>query len=80
MKIQILGPGCKRTQKLAENVNAALRELGQKVRAETVADPETISKMGALSTPALAVDGKVMVTGRVLSVREVKKLLERATA
>jgi len=80
MKIQILGPGCKRTQELAENVNAALRELGQKVRVVTVADSETISKMGALSTPALAVDGKVMVTGRVLSVRKLKKLLERATA
>jgi len=76
MKIQILGPGCKRTKKLTENVDAALRELGQKVRVETVTDPETISKMGALTTPALAVDGKVLVTGRVLSVKEVKKLLE----
>ena len=77
MKIQILGPGCKRTKKLTENVDAALRELGPKVRVETVVDPETISKMGALTTPALAVDGKVLVTGRVLSVKEVKKLLER---
>lgn len=77
MRIQILGPGCNRTRKLTENVDAALRELGLKVRVETVTDPETISKMGALTMPALAVDGKVLVTGRVLSVKEVKKLLER---
>ena len=76
MKIQILGPGCKRTKKLTENVEAALRELRLEVRVEMVVDPETISKMGALTTPALAVDGRVLVTGRVLSVKEVRKLLE----
>ena len=76
MRIQVLGPGCKRCTLLAENVQAALSEMGLDARVEKVSDLKEIARMGVLTTPGLAVDGKVMVTGRLLSVTQVKRLLE----
>jgi small redox-active disulfide protein 2 len=75
-KIEILGPGCRRCQLLAENVQAAVVELGLDVRVEKVMDLKTIASMGVLTTPGLAVDGAVRSTGRLLTVRQVKELLE----
>ena len=74
--IQVLGPGCKRCTSLAENVEVAVKEMGLDVEVEKVTDLPTIAGMGVLTTPGLAVDGKVKVTGRLLSVRQVKNLLE----
>lgn len=74
--IQILGPGCRRCETLAENVAAAVEELGLRVTIEKVTDIVVMARMGVLTTPALAVDGTVRVSGRLLSVRQVKELLE----
>ena len=74
--IQILGPGCRRCTLLAENVTEAVKEMGMAVKVEKVTDLPTIAAMGVLTTPGLAVDGEVKVTGRLLSVRQVKTLLE----
>lgn len=74
--IQILGPGCKRCRLLAENTAAAVEELGLEVRVEKVTDLKEIARMGVLTTPGLAVDGKVKAAGRLLTVRQVKELLE----
>ena len=76
--IQILGPGCPRCTTLAENVEEAVKELGLGVKVEKVTDLKTIASMGVLTTPGLAVDGRVLVTGRLLSVRQVKELLEES--
>jgi small redox-active disulfide protein 2 len=76
--IQILGPGCKRCSLLAENVEEAVQELGLTVSVEKVTDIKTMAAMGVLTTPALAIDGKVKVAGRLLSVRQVKELLQDA--
>ena len=74
--IQILGPGCRRCTTLAENVQTAVAEMGMEAKVEKVTDLKTIAQMGVLTTPGLAVDGKVKVTGRLLSVRQVKELLK----
>ncbi|MFC1661223.1 thioredoxin family protein [Gemmatimonadota bacterium] len=50
--------------------------MGLEARVEKVTDLASIASMGILSTPGLAVDGVVLVTGRLLSARQVKKLLE----
>lgn len=77
MRIQILGPGCKRSRRLAARVAEAVQELGLDagVEVEEITDPDEIAGMGVLSAPGLAVDGKVLASGRVLSVREIRKLL-----
>jgi small redox-active disulfide protein 2 len=75
MKIQILGTGCPKCQKLTENTEAAAKELGMPYQLEKVKDIAQIMAFGVMMTPALAVDGKVKVAGRVPSVDEIKKLL-----
>lgn len=74
-KIQILGTGCPKCKKLAENAEAAAKELGIKYQLEKVTDINEIMKLGVMITPALAVDGKVKVVGKVASVEELKELL-----
>ena len=75
MKIQILGTGCSKCQKLATNVEQAANELGVAYELEKVTDPRTIAAMGVMRTPALAIDGVVRVSGRVADPAELKPLL-----
>jgi small redox-active disulfide protein 2 len=75
MKIQILGTGCPKCQKLTENTEAAAKELGLQYELEKVKDIAQIMAFGVMMTPALAVDGAVKVSGKVPSVDEIKKLL-----
>jgi small redox-active disulfide protein 2 len=73
--LQILGTGCSKCQKLTENTEAAAKELGLPYELEKVRDINQIMTFGVMMTPALVVDGKVRVAGKVPSVDEIKKLL-----
>lgn len=75
MKISVLGTGCPKCKKLAETAEFAAQELGVSYELEKVTDINDIMKYGVMITPALAIDGKVVSTGKVLSVDETKKLL-----
>ena len=75
MKIQILGTGCPKCKKLAENAEAAARDLGLESDIEKVTDINEIMRFGVMMTPALAVDGQVKVVGKVPSPDEIKKML-----
>jgi len=75
MKIQILGSGCAKCKLLEENARAAVAELGLAAEVVKVSDMETIAGMGVMSTPALAVDGVVKSSGRVLSKDQVAAFL-----
>ena len=74
--IQILGTGCPKCKRLAENAGAAAKELGLECRIEKVTDINAIVDFGVMMTPALAVDGEVKVVGKVASVEEIKRLLK----
>ena len=74
-KIQILGTGCPKCEKLAENIETAAKNLGIEYEIQKVTDINEIMKFGVMVTPALAVDGQVKVAGKVLSVEEAKNLL-----
>jgi len=74
-KIQILGTGCPKCQKLAENAEAAARELAIEYQLEKVTDIGEMMKLGVMVTPALAVDGQVKVTGKVADVGAIKEIL-----
>ncbi len=74
-KIQILGTGCPKCKKLAENAEAAARELGLEYELVKITSINDIMNFGVMMTPALAVDGEVKVSGKVPSVEEIKKLL-----
>ena len=75
MKIQILGTGCPKCQKLTENAEAAAKELGIAYEIEKVKDIEKIMAFGVMMTPALVVNGVVKVVGKVPSPQEIKVLL-----
>ncbi len=74
-KIQILGTGCPKCKKLAENAEAAAKQLGIEHQIEKITDINEIMKFGVMMTPALAVDGQVKVVGSVPSPEQIKQLL-----
>lgn len=75
MKVQVFGPGCAKCVQLYERATQAVAELGLDVEVEKVTDVREMAKAGVLSTPALAVNGKVRVSGKVPSVADIRVLL-----
>ena len=76
MKIQILGTGCAKCNSLMMATEKAAQTLGLQYELEKVTDLRQIMIFGVMATPALVVDGKVKVSGKVPSVDEIKKLLD----
>ena len=75
VKIQILGTGCPKCKKLAENAEAAAQAAGVECTFEKVTDISEIVKFGVMMTPALAVDGEVKTVGKVPTPAEIEKML-----
>lgn len=76
MKIKVLGSGCKKCVNLEENVRQALDQLGKTADLEKVEDMIEISNYNVLKTPALVIDEKVVSSGKVNSVEEIKTFLD----
>ena len=76
MHIKILGSGCNNCEVAYKHVQAAL--AAQKVAAEVtkVTDFKEIMKYGVMKTPAVVIDEKVVIAGRVPSQQEIEKLLK----
>ena len=74
-KLQILGTGCPKCKKLAENTEAAAKALGIEYELVKVTDINEIMKFGVMMTPALAVDGVVKVVGKVPDPEAIKAML-----
>jgi small redox-active disulfide protein 2 len=74
-KIQVLGTGCPKCKKLAENTERAAKELGIEYAIEKVTKISEIMKFAVMTTPALVVDGQVKIAGRVPDVDEIKKMI-----
>jgi small redox-active disulfide protein 2 len=75
MEIKILGTGCKKCEDLYDNVMEALSKAGREADVEKVEDIVTIMSFGVMSTPALAIDGKIVISGRSAKVEEIEKFL-----
>ncbi len=75
-KLQILGMGCKKCVLLTAHSEAAAKELGIDYEIEKVTDINTIVDMGVMSTPALAIDGSVVLSGKTSSPEEIKTILK----
>ena len=74
-KLQILGTGCPKCRKLAENAEAAAKALGIEYTIEKITDINEIMTYGVMMTPALAVDGQVKVVGKVPDPEAIKAML-----
>ncbi len=75
-KIQVLGTGCSKCRKLADNAEAAAKALGIEYEIEKVTDINDIMKFGVMVTPALAVDGQVKLVGKVPSSKDIEKIID----
>ncbi|MDG4595390.1 MAG: thioredoxin family protein [Candidatus Contendobacter sp.] len=75
MKFQVLGSGCAKCKALGQHAEAAAQALGLEYELEKVTDMNAIIDAGVTRTPALAVNGEIKSTGKVLSVEEIKTLL-----
>ena len=74
-KIQILGTGCAKCQRLAAVADEAAKALGVPYELRKVTDLREIMSFKVMSTPALVVDGQVKLTGRVPTVEEARQLI-----
>lgn len=74
-KIQILGTGCAKCNELAANAQEAARTLGEEVEFEKVTAINEIMKFGVMTTPGLAIDGRVVSQGKVLKPDQIVKFL-----
>jgi len=77
MKIEILGMGCPKCKHLTANAEAAVKELNIAAEVAKVTDIGKITEYGVMMTPALAIDGKVVSAGRVLSKDDIKKIISK---
>jgi small redox-active disulfide protein 2 len=73
--IEILGPGCQKCQVLYEHAKQAATELGIEFDIAKVTDIRSIMSYGVMSTPALVVNGVVVLAGRVPTVEHLKPML-----
>lgn len=75
MEIKVLGTGCANCKTLEKNTINALAELNISADVEKVEDIVKIMNYGILRTPGLAIDGKVVLSGKVPSVSELKEII-----
>lgn len=75
MNIKILGTGCPNCQRLEQNTKQALSELKMEAVVEKVTEIQDIMGYGIMSTPALVVDGAVLVAGMVPDVEQIKETI-----
>jgi len=75
MKIQVLGTGCAKCKSLEKAVREVVAQNDIDAEVTKVEDIMEIMKFNVMTTPALVVDGKVVVKGRVPSTDELKQIL-----
>lgn len=77
MEIKILGTGCPKCKALEKATINALAELDIAANVSKVEDIMQIMNYGVISTPALVIDEKVMIKGRIPSENEIKEILTK---
>ena len=75
MEIKVLGPGCKNCVTLDRITHEVVAEMGLNATFEKIEDYATIASYGVMSTPALVVDGKVLLSGRVPTPNHLREIL-----
>lgn len=75
MKITILGSGCSKCRALYATLESALKE--RKINAGLAKEENIIEilKYGAVSLPAVAIDGKVVAQGGSLTKKDIDRIL-----
>lgn len=75
MEIKVLGMGCAKCNLLVEHTQQALNSLGWNETVEKIDDLNAIVQYGILHTPALIIDGEVVLSGQSATVETLRDLL-----
>lgn len=75
MEIKVLGTGCAKCKTLERITREAVEELKLDATIEKVEDIQKIMEFGVMFTPALVIDEKVTLSGKVPKLKEMKKIL-----
>jgi small redox-active disulfide protein 2 len=75
VRITVLGPGCRNCALLEKRVRDAVEELGLDAQIDKVTDYDEILAWGVLATPGLAVDGRVVISGKVPTTSAIAQLI-----
>lgn len=76
MLIKVFGSGCPTCKKLLERVKQSVKDLDLSAQVEYVTDYTKMMEIGLMSIPALMIDDKVVVSGRLPSLEEIKDFLK----
>lgn len=77
MEIKILGTGCPKCKLLEKATREVVEQNGIDATVTKVEDIYQIMKYGVMTTPAMVVDEKVVIKGRIPSADEIKQLLTK---
>jgi small redox-active disulfide protein 2 len=78
MEIKVFGPGCAKCKETEKLIKEAVQASGKDITVEKVSDLQQMLAAGVMSTPAVAIDGVVKITGRVPSKKDIAAWLEGA--
>ncbi len=78
VNVKVLGSGCPNCQRLEDNVRRVVETQGIDARVEKVTDMVEIMRSGALATPALLIDGKLVSAGRIPADKDLTAWLTQA--
>jgi small redox-active disulfide protein 2 len=78
MKIEVFGVGCAKCVSLEKSVREAVKQMNAQAEVVKVTDIDEMVEKGIMSTPALAIDGKIVAAGKALTVQDVVALIWKA--
>ena len=76
--IEVLGPGCARCHETHRVVRHVVEEAKLECQVQKSESMDRMVELGVLKTPAVAFDGKVVLSGHIPRAEEIKKLLDLA--
>lgn len=76
LTVKVYGSGCKGCQTLHQNVIDALAEMNIATNVEYITDLQKVMETGIMSMPVLSVNEKVVSSGKILGIAEIKKIIE----
>lgn len=77
MNLKVIGTGCDKCDLLYANTKEAVAKLGIEAEIEKIEDLMEIVKLGVMTSPSLMKDGKLIVSGQVVSTDKIVKLLQK---
>ncbi len=77
MKIEVLGPGCPKCHNTEENVKKALSELNKQAEVIKVTDINVMIDKGVMQTPALIINGNIVMQGKIPTVERIKQFIQK---